>query len=378
MFFLLALSCAFILYAGLYPFTFSFGLHEESIRTLLTLSLNDRISRGDVIANVLLFLPFGFFAMNCVFLRVPRLIRMIFVIAIGVAFSFGIECTQTYIPGRSASAYDLAANTAGTLFGALFGLKNWRRKPSRLNPDIGQSTLFPILLLGVWLGSRLFPYVPTLDIQNIKNGLKPLFFGEFSPLNALGYFIVTMVVCRLIQTIALPKNARTALMFLPLAVIVVEPFIVGGRISQAQIFGTLPGIAAWWCISGWKRLNTGILAFMLMIHIVLQGWSPFVFSSPPGSFSIIPFVGFMKSSIQYVALQFVEKVFLYGALVWLPVAAGRSLKFSLILSVTLLTGIELAQRFIAGRVPEITDPVMAVILGVFLYFLDLRKEKCER
>ena len=33
---------------------------------------------------------------------------------------------------------------------------------------------------------------------------------------------------------------------------------------------------------------------------------------------------------------------------------------------------ELAQMFVPGRVPEITGPLLAVILGLVLYFLDLR------
>jgi VanZ family protein len=71
-------------------------------------------------------------------------------------------------------------------------------------------------------------------------------------------------------------------------------------------------------------------------------------------------------------LLFFEKIFLYGSLLWLLAIISRSLRFSLIFCVVLLSGIEIMQMFIPGRTAEITDPVLAVILGVFFYFLDLR------
>ncbi|MCL2877371.1 MAG: VanZ family protein [Acidobacteria bacterium] len=372
--YLLALSCALILYGTLYPFSFNFGLHEESIRTLLTASVHSHVSRGDTIANVILFLPFGFFAMQRVLPRAPRFIRLIFVVVTGAAFSFGIECTQSCLPGRTVSVYDIATNTAGTLFGAVFGWKDWRGKLSRFQADNRPAAVFPVLLLCAWLGSRLFPFVPTLDVQNVKNALKPLFFGDFLPLDALTGFIIAMVVCKLVWTLTPAGRARAALTFLPLGILAVRPFIIGGIISQAEILGALFGIIVWWYILSRIRRNADILALLLTAQIVIQGLAPFAFNSNPGRFSLIPFIGFLSGITANNIFQFTEKIFLYGAFVWLLVKTGRSLRFSLIFSVVLLTGIELAQLFLPGRISEITDPLLAVILGMFLYFLDLRDE----
>ena len=372
--YLLVLSCALILYGTLYPFNFNFGLHEENVLSLLMASANSWFGRGDNIANVILFLPFGFFAMQRVFPRIPRPIRLLFVVIAGALFSLGIECVQSYLPGRVVSIYDLAANTAGAMLGAVLGWKNWRAELSGFRTNSQPQSVFPLLLLGAWLGSRLVPFVPTLDVQNAKNALKPLFFGDFLPLNALWRFIATLIVCQLIQTITPPGRIRTALMFLPLCVIAVKPFILGGSISQAEVLGVLLGIAIWWYILGRIRGNIHILALLLTAQIVFQGLTPFVFNPEPGHFSFIPFHGYLKAVTISNILLFIEKVFLYGSLVWLLEKISRSLRFSLIFSVILLTGIEVMQMFMPGRVPEITDPLLAVILGLFLYFLDLRGE----
>jgi len=228
--FLLVLSCLLILYGTLYPFSFDFGLHEESVSALLIASMHSHISLGDVTANVILFLPFGFFAMQLVLPRAPRPICLFFVVVAGAAFSLCIESIQSCIPDRTTGIYDIAANTAGTLLGAAFGWKDWSGKLLKFRSESRPSGVFPLLLLGVWLGSQLFPFVPTLDVQNVKDALKPLFFGGFSPLDASRSFVVTMVVCQLVRTLTQSGRLRTALTFLPLVVIAVKPFILGGAL----------------------------------------------------------------------------------------------------------------------------------------------------
>ena len=368
--FLLVLTVALILYGTLYPF--DFGVQKGSVFALLQMSLGGHVGFGDVISNVMLFLPFGFFAMQSVLMRAPRAARLIFVVVLGAAFSFGIESIQSYLPERVTDIYDIATDTAGTLLGAVLGWKDWRRELSRLRLDNRPVEMFPILLFCAWLGNRLFPFVPTIDVQNVKNALKPLFFGDFSPLSALNRSVITMVVYQLAVTIAPPGRIRIGLTLLPLGVIAIEPFIVGGLISRAEIVGTLVGMTIWWGILSRIGRNAGILALLLASQIVLQGLTPFAFNSNPGHFSFIPFAGFMAGSMSNGALWVMEKIFVYGSLVWLTVKAGRSLPFSLVCGVVLLTGTKLAQIFVPGRVSEITDPLMAVILGLVLYFLDIR------
>ena len=68
--------------------------------------------------------------------------------------------------------------------------------------------------------------------------------------------------------------------------------------------------------------------------------------------------------------SFLEKVFLYGSLVWLLVQASGSASLSVSLVVLFTTAIEVMQRYIVGRTPEITDPLLVLILGGVLLALE--------
>jgi VanZ family protein len=75
--------------------------------------------RGDVIANILGFMPFGF--VLCGFFAVHRSRGQAILIStiVGGLLSLSVESLQYYIPLRDSSLTDVMSNTFGTLLGAL-------------------------------------------------------------------------------------------------------------------------------------------------------------------------------------------------------------------------------------------------------------------
>jgi hypothetical protein len=65
----------------------------------------------------------------------------------------------------------------------------------------------------------------------------------------------------------------------------------------------------------------------------------------------------------------IEKVFYYGTAIWLLRAAGIRLVLSVILVAAVLASIEIVQIHLPGRTPEITDPILAVLMGFVLAML---------
>jgi hypothetical protein len=369
---LFALTTLLILYGTLFPFSWVETAHAADIVPRLIASIDRLPGRGDALSNVVLFLPFGFFGMQALLQKAPRVPRLIVVCLLGGALSLFIECTQTFIAGRDTSVFDLMLNTFGTFTGACAGWIDWnRRLGHRLGHGAGSDSdapLFPLLILCAWLGLRLFPYVPTIDFQHVKDAIKPLLTGAIVPVDVLRYFVVCLVVGRLLQALLPPNRALLLMPVIVIGVIAVKPFLMTRALNLSEIIGTAAAIVMWIAVLARHRHRTGVLALLLAIMIVVQGLMPFEFTVGH-AFSFIPFKGFEGGSMAINLQAFLEKIFLYGSLIWLLVEARVRVGFATVVSAVLLTVIELIQTNLAGRVSEITEPLLAIILGCVLYSL---------
>ena len=75
-----------------------------------------------MIANVLMFLPWGFFTFISLYsIDRPTLQTYVLTILLGFSFSLGIEAWQYFLPSRVADINDVIWNTFGTVLGALLG-----------------------------------------------------------------------------------------------------------------------------------------------------------------------------------------------------------------------------------------------------------------
>ncbi|MDH6181982.1 glycopeptide antibiotics resistance protein [Microbacteriaceae bacterium SG_E_30_P1] len=77
---------------------------------------------GELLANVILFIPLGWLA--------ARLLPLPLAIVVPVVISVGIEFAQLFLPGRVSDPRDLVANTAGALLGVLLARALARPAPT--------------------------------------------------------------------------------------------------------------------------------------------------------------------------------------------------------------------------------------------------------
>lgn len=80
------------------------------------LTLSWRLDGGDLVANVLLFMPLGFLFRAAA--RAPTARHPLGALAAGLAASAAIETAQVFLPGRFPSPLDIAANGLGAYLGA--------------------------------------------------------------------------------------------------------------------------------------------------------------------------------------------------------------------------------------------------------------------
>ena len=107
-------------------------------------------------------------------------------------------------------------------------------------------------------------------------------------------------------------------------------------------------------------------ALLFSAYIVAERLEPFQFSGYGRTFGWIPFRSFLYGSVEVNIISFLEKTFLYGALIWLLERSGLRTGVSTILVAFLLFAASWAETYLPGRSAEITDALMALLIGVII------------
>jgi len=157
----LALAWALLTIIGsLYPFT---GWQNTGLDpfAFLTQPWPRYWTVFDLVANVVVYAPLGFFT-TLALRRLPgRLTAPILATLLGGFLSFSLESLQTWLPTRIASNVDLGCNTLGTLLGSVpaawLGWRIhalWKLWRGRLFAPLAHLDL-GLTLLGLWLLTQL-------------------------------------------------------------------------------------------------------------------------------------------------------------------------------------------------------------------------------
>jgi len=125
-----------IVYGSLYPWQF------VRVPMGAVLAWPDPLDTGDVILNILVYVPLG----ACAYWAFPALgrIRFVLPILLGLALSLSVESVQAFEPARSSELSDVLANTGGAASGVLLAAAI----PMRPSPEL--------YLLACWGAHLLF------------------------------------------------------------------------------------------------------------------------------------------------------------------------------------------------------------------------------
>ena len=318
--------------------------------------------RGDFVANILLYLPFGLFWVQAL-RRWPPIARIVFVVFSGLALSAGIELLQFYEPSRISSLSDVYSNTLGVVVGSVAGAILGSRPFSWRAGTMGRRP-FVVLLISCWLGYRLFPYVPVIDLHKYWTAVKPLVFSPvLPPLDLYRHAVIWLAVALLLEALFGVAGSRVALLLLLPVVLFARVLIVDAVLSPAEVAGGALATLVW-CGFLWRlQSRAPIIAVLFAGVVAIDALQPFQFSAVAHPFGWIPFAGFMRGSVEVNVRSFFEKVFTYGTLTWLIARAGSKLTLAVCVSTGLVLCLRLSQVFLPGRSAEITDPIMVLIVA---------------
>lgn len=369
---LLLLIAVLISYGSLYPFHFAADPHWRQEAIALFTAPQLHMSRGDLVGNVLLFAPYGFIAVlvsdaN----RPPRSPagRLALLLVLGALLALGLQLAQLWVPSRVAALNDVLANLAGMLLGVAAALLARRFAPALARHPIGHAAstalphaLVPGVLMLLWLSYQWFPLVPTLDLQNMINAVKPLLRApQIDAVRALHTGLAWLAFFALWE-LATPRRMPAPLLAATAVFIVgAKLLITGSRISPSNVIGLGLALA---CLP-WRHHRGALpaLSIAMFVSLFASGLTPFAPLGQAQPFHWVPFFGMLEGSMGMNLLNLIEKGYFYGALIVLISArGGRPMAAALAVAVCLAM-IEAVQMFLPDRTAESTDPILALILG---------------
>jgi VanZ family protein len=117
------------------------------------------------------------------------------------------------------------------------------------------------------------------------------------------------------------------------------------------------------------RPRRSVLVLAVTAVLIIDGLAPFDFTPPVGHFDLWPFLGWFEIGLP-AAIQLIDwtelfgKLFLYGALLWVIKEWGASIGFAVIALTTTVLTIEVLQAWLPDQSASITDPLLALLVGL--------------
>ena len=256
-------AVAIVAYGSLYPFDFSRGWPAEGIARRFLESIRHSPGRGDILANLLLYLPIGFLAA-----RLPSHAagwrRVAGAAAVGAAMSGTIELLQVFDVGRYASLFDIALNALSALLGGVAAAR-WRLAVPWGAFRPAEPVAWVIALC--WPASRLFPFVPLLDRWHLNAALQPLrHFPLLSPGAVVQHAVAWITFAMLVHS---ERNegipgSRPLLCLAAAGVLLAIPWTVGRPVVPEELAGAAAAVLVWMLfasqIARWPLLVAGLAA----------------------------------------------------------------------------------------------------------------------
>lgn len=373
---LLAIFAVLLLAGSLFPWRFMAGPDLAVAVSHLLHSWKESVRQSslhDVFVNLVIYIPIGFTGYLWTGWRSVTA-RTLLPLAAGACLSFSVEILQHYVRGRSPGLLDLVCNTASTALGlalaAVFRVVlesrhiQWRRHSS-----IHLSSA--LLLLALWVSALGWPLhaFPLGIISRVRALLRP---QPWDWLDFLGGVVVWLVAGALLSAVLGPRPTRWMLPLLLPSLYLLALISPGHVFTRSNACGALTATVLFCLMPESRRRPAVWLAWVWLAWIALSGLKPFTLTAESIPFAWIPFEDMFGSNWMESIGVLLQKTWSYGAMFWLFAHTRLSRPVSLAITTLALIAVEIAQRWLPGRAPGLTDPAIGLLAAALLWLVDRR------
>jgi VanZ family protein len=313
---------------------------------------------GDVVGNIVLFVPVGALGASFPSARSGRG-RTVLVIG-GILFAYLLQVAQIFVPARDAAMSDVLWNTIGLVAGIAAAEAFAQVRATMDGPHVvGAAAAGPavhapaLMLLALWLVMAWWPLVPTIDWQHIKDALKPLLLTpRWTTSSALETALSIAAIGHLLR----PFRRRGLWLLGMIGLAVAGKLFIGAQeFSLSGVVGWLAGgllVPALWRIG--ERPAALALVWCALAWFSADELRPYLPAEQSSSFHWIPFAALLEGSLSANTLALCWNTFWLGLLMVLAALLGARLgplAVGLGLWVLLL---EALQTWLPGRTADIT------------------------
>jgi len=141
------------------------------------------------------------------------------------------------------------------------------------------------------------------------------------------------------------------------------------------LLGGFLAMIIWFLFFDSRDQKNQILLILISGLIFINGLLPLKITGDPNPFQFIPFHGFLSGNMLYNSIKLFEKLFIYGSLVVLLRTIFKNRIVSIFVGCFGVLLIELLQVFTMDHSPEITDPLILLIIAILIGRIE-RSKSC--
>jgi VanZ family protein len=370
----------FIVYGSLFPFT-GWRPSQHDIWSVWMKEWSGKVSHSDLLTNILVYIPFGFLLALNVASKLGFVSRVLLSAVLGTMLSVSMEYLQMFLPGRTSSLNDVLLNALSSCCGALCAWlqgqqSQFGKRVRSLRQQwftAGRITDIGLIILGAWALMQLAPCIPSLDIGDIKNGLKPIWYTVRDPSlfdvykTATYSLYISALAAALILVLRHSRSVFLWHFFFVGSVLLCKIPVTGRQLSLEALAGLCIGSIASFVLRQLPEKRLPLVATgLVMAGFAVDKLRP-VISAPADfhEFSWIPCNSQIDDNLKGVG-SIVEGLWPFAAMAYFVIAAGVVTRKIMAVFwggglACIVFFLEDAQKQIPGRYPDITIVLLAVV-----------------